>query len=125
MNNAYSAYKKQSISTLTPMEIVVKLYDEAERQINRAIAYIEQKNYESANNCLKKSQDIVNALRSVLDMKIPISTQLDALYDFFNRQLITANMKKDITILQELLPMLAELKDAFSQVAAMPKSQVG
>ena len=26
MNNAYSAYKKQSISTLTPMEIVVKLY---------------------------------------------------------------------------------------------------
>lgn len=125
MNNAYSAYKKQSISTLTPMEIVVKLYDEAERQINRAIAYIEQKNYESANNCLKKSQDIVNALRSVLDMKIPISTQLDALYDFFNRQLITANMKKDITILQELLPMLAELKDAFSQVATMPKSQVG
>lgn len=125
MNNAYSAYKKQSISTLTPMEIVVKLYDEAERQINRAIAYIEQKNYELANNCLKKSQDIVNALRSVLDMKIPISTQLDALYDFFNRQLITANMKKDITILQELLPMLAELKDAFSQVAAMPKSQVG
>lgn len=125
MNNAYSAYKKQSISTLTPMEIVVKLYDEAERQINRAIAYIEQKNYESANNSLKKSQDIVNALRSVLDMSIPISKQLDALYDFFNRQLITANVKKDITILQELLPMLAELKDAFSQVAAMPKSQVG
>lgn len=125
MNNAYSAYKKQSISTLTPMEIVVKLYDEAERQINRSIAYIEQKNYEEANRGLQKSQDIVNALRSVLDMSIPISKQLDALYDFFNRQLITANVKKDVTILQELLPMLAELKDAFAQVAAMPKSQIG
>lgn len=125
MNNAYSAYKKQSISTLTPMEIVVKLYDEAERQINRSIAYIEQKNYEAANHGLQKSQDIVNALRSVLDMSIPISKQLDALYDFFNRQLIAANVKKDITILQELLPMLADLKDAFSQIAAMPKSQVG
>ncbi|MCM1335238.1 MAG: flagellar export chaperone FliS [Bacteroides sp.] len=125
MNNAYSAYKKQSIATLTPMEIVVKLYDEAERQINRSIAYIEQKNYEEANKGLQKSQDIVNALRSVLDMSIPISKQLDALYDFFNRQLITANVKKDITILQELLPMLAELKDAFAQVAAMPKSQIG
>lgn len=125
MNNAYSAYKKQSISTLTPMEIVVKLYDEAERQINRAIAQIEQKNYEEANRGLQKAQDIVNALRSVLDMSIPISKQLDALYDFFNRQLITANVKKDVTILHELLPMLAELKDAFSQVAAMPKSQIG
>lgn len=122
MNNAYSVYKKQSITTLTPMEIVVKLYDEAERQINRAIDHIGKKNYEGANNCLKKSQDIINALRSVLDMKIPISKQLDALYDFFNRQLITANVKKDTGILQELLPMLAELKDAFSQVAAMPST---
>lgn len=125
MNNAYSAYKKQSISTLTPMEIVVKLYDEAEKQINIAIVSIEGKNYETANKCLQKSQDIVNALRSVLDMSIPISTQLDALYDFFNRQLIAANVKKDTQILKELLPMLAELRDAFSQVANMPKTQVG
>ncbi|MBQ8613102.1 MAG: flagellar export chaperone FliS [Ruminiclostridium sp.] len=125
MNNAYSAYKKQSISTLTPMEIVVKLYDEAEKQINIAIVSIEGKNYETANKCLQKSQDIVNALRSVLDMSIPISTQLDALYDFFNRQLIAANVKKDTGILRELLPMLAELKDAFAQISAMPRSQVG
>ena len=125
MNNAYSAYKKQSISTLTPMEIVVKLYDEAEKQINIAIVSIDNKNYETANKCLQKSQDIVNALRSVLDMSIPISTQLDALYDFFNRQLVTANVKKDTGILKELLPMLAELKDAFAQIAAMPRSQVG
>ena len=125
MNNAYSAYKKQSISTLTPMEIVVKLYDEAEKQINIAIVSMDGKNYETANKCLQKSQDIVNALRSVLDMSIPISTQLDALYDFFNRQLIAANVKKDTQILKELLPMLAELRDAFSQVANMPKTQVG
>lgn len=125
MNNAYSAYKKQSISTLTPMEIVVKLYDEAEKQINIAIVSIDGKNYETANKCLQKSQDIVNALRSVLDMSIPISTQLDALYDFFNRQLVAANVKKDTQILKELLPMLAELRDAFSQVANMPKTQVG
>ena len=57
-------------------------------------------------------------------MSIPISTQLDALYDFFNRQLVTANVKKDTGILKELLPMLAELKDAFAQIAAMPRSQV-
>ncbi len=124
MNNAYSAYKKQSISTLTPMEIVVKLYDEAEKQINIAIVSIEGKNYAVANKCLQKSQDIVNALRSVLDMSIPISKQLDALYDFFNRQLISANVKKDTQILKELLPMLAELKDAFAQISAMPRSQV-
>lgn len=124
MNNAYSAYKKQSILTLTPMEIVVRLYDEAEKQINKAIIFIDKKDYAGANTSLQKSQDIVNALRSVLDMKIPISTQLDALYDFFNRQLIEANVKKDVEILKQLLPQLAELRDAFAQVAAMPKDQV-
>ena len=121
MNNAYAAYKKQSISTLTPMEIVVKLYDEAEKQMNLAIIGIEGKNYEAANNSLKKTQDIVNALRSVLDMDIELSKNLDALYDFFNRQLVTANVKKDIAIIKELIPMFAELRDAFSQVAAMPR----
>ena len=122
MINAYSAYKKQSLTTLTPMEIVVKLYDEAERQMNRAIYYIGEKNYESSNNCLKKTQDIVNALRSVLDMDIPISKNLDSLYEFFNRQLIEANVKKDVEIIKELLPMFADLKDAFSQIANAPKA---
>ena len=122
MLNAYSAYEKQSLTTLTPMEIVVKLYDEAERQMNRAIFYIGEKNYESSNNCLKKTQDIVNALRSVLDMDIPISKNLDSLYEFFNRQLIEANVKKDVEIIKELLPMFADLKDAFSQIANAPKA---
>ena len=119
--NAYSQYKKQSLQTLTPMEIVVKLYDEAEKQMNIAINSIGEKNYEQANKSLQKTQDIVNALRSVLDMSIPMSKDLDALYDFFNRQLVTANMKKDTKMIKELIPLFADLRDAFAQVAAMPK----
>lgn len=124
MNNAYSAYKKQSLSTLTPMEIVVKLYDEADRQMNRSVAFIDNKNYEEANKALQKTQDIVNALRSVLDMSIEMSKNLDALYDYFNRQLLAANVKKDVTIINELIPMFKELRDAFSQVANMPRSEM-
>lgn len=124
INNAYSAYKKQSISTMTPMEIVVKLYSETERQLNRAIYFIEQNDFENANHALVKSQDIVNALRSVLDMDIPMSKNLDSLYDYFNREILEANMKKDTEIIKTILPMIGELKDAFTQVAAMPKEQM-
>lgn len=49
MNNAFSAYKKQSVTTLTPGDVVVKLYMEAERQLNRASYYIPLKNYEETN----------------------------------------------------------------------------
>ena len=109
---------------MTPMEIVVKLYSETERQLNRAIYFIEQNDFENANHALVKSQDIVNALRSVLDMDIPMSKNLDSLYDYFNREILEANMKKDTEIIKTILPMIGELKDAFTQVAAMPKEQM-
>lgn len=124
MNNVYSAYKKQSVTTMTPMEIVIKLYSETERQLNRAIYFIDEKDYENTNKSLSKAQDLIDALRSVLDISLPIGKDLDSLYDFFVRQIITANMKKDKAIIESLLPMIGELKDAFVQVNAMPKSEI-
>ena len=106
MINAYSAYKKQSLTTLTPMEIVVKLYDEAERQMNRAIFYIGEKNYESSNNCLKKTQDIVNALRSVLDMDIPISKNLDSSMNSLTDSLLKLTLKRTLRLSRSFYPCL-------------------
>ncbi len=124
MNNAFSAYKKQSVTTLTPGDIVVRLYMEAERQLNRASYYIPLKNYEEANKALIKAQDVVNALRSSLDMKIPISKNLDSLYEYFNREIVEANVKKDKAKVDALIPMLAELREAFAEINSMPKEQI-
>lgn len=122
--NPYAAYKKQSVTTMTPMEIVVKLYSETERELNRAIMFIDGKNFESANKSLAKSGDLVNALRSVLDVNLPIGQNLDSLYSYFEKQIVTANMKKDVEIIKPLLPMIAELKDAFTQVSLMSKEDI-
>ncbi len=122
--NPYAAYKKQAVTTMTPMEIVVKLYSETERELNRAIVFIQDKNFESANKALTKSGDLVNALRSVLDVKLPIGQNLDSLYSYFEKQIVTANMKKDVEIIKPLLPMIAELKDAFTQVSLMSKTDI-
>lgn len=124
MNNAFSAYKKQSVTTLTPGEIVVRLYMEAERQLNRASYYIPLKNYEETNKALIKAQDVVNALRSSLDMKIPISKNLDSLYEYFNREIVEANVKKDKAKVDALIPMLAELREAFAEINSMPREQM-
>jgi flagellar protein FliS len=122
--NAYSSYKKQSVTTLTPMEIVVKLYDECERQMNRAVHFIDNKDYENANAGLLKAIEIVGALRSVLDLDIQMGKDLDSLYEYFTRELLSANMKKDTEKVKLLLPMVGELRDAFTQVSKMPKEQI-
>jgi flagellar protein FliS len=122
--NVYSSYKKQSVTTLTPMEIVVKLYDECERQLNRALFFMEKKDYENTNAALMKSIEIVSALRSVLDLDIAIGKHLDSLYEFFTHELVEANLKKNAEKVQTLLPMIGELKDAFLQISRMPKEQI-
>ncbi|MCL2037047.1 MAG: flagellar export chaperone FliS [Oscillospiraceae bacterium] len=123
--NPYTTYKKQSVSTMTSVEIVIKGYSECERQLNRAIHFIEGKDYVEAHNALDKAGELVCAFRSVLDMSVgELSQNLDSLYDFFFRQIIQADIKKDVEIIREILPQIAELKDAFMQISLLPKGDL-
>lgn len=119
--NAYQQYKQQTISTMTPMDMVVKLFSEAEREISRAIFYINNKNFGSANESIVKAQTIIQTLQGSLDMQYEVSDGLNALYSFFVQQLIQANLKKDVAILGEVLPMLVELRETFSQINKAPR----
>ncbi|MCL2754647.1 MAG: flagellar export chaperone FliS [Oscillospiraceae bacterium] len=124
---AHSTYKKQSVNTMTPIEIIVKVYDECERQLHRAVQFIADKNNAKAHDALDRAGGLINGLRDVLDMEAggEISTNLDALYGFFFKQIITADTKKDAEIIKQLIPQICELKDAFTQISKMPKENVG
>ena len=52
MSNPYSAYKKQSVSTMTPVEVVIKLYSETERQLAIGVSAIESKDIKKAHEAL-------------------------------------------------------------------------
>ncbi|MCL2071820.1 MAG: flagellar export chaperone FliS [Oscillospiraceae bacterium] len=123
--NPYATYKKQSLTTMTPIEVVVKLYDESEKQLHRAIHFIESKDYSGSHDALDRAAELINALRSVLNMDVgEMSQNLDSLYEFFYRQIIQADMKKDVKIIEELLPQISELKDAFVQISKLPREGV-
>jgi flagellar protein FliS len=123
--NPYSVYKKQSVSTMTPIEIVIKGYDECERQLNRAVHFIQSKSFAEAHNSLDKAAELISAFRTCLDMSAgEVSSGLDSLYEYFFRRIIEADMKKDISIIEEVLPQISELKDAFVQISLMPKTGI-
>ena len=74
MPNPYSAYKKQSVQTMTPVELIIKMYSETERQLAIAVCAIEEvKDIKKSNDALIKAQEILGALRGALDMSVPIS----------------------------------------------------
>lgn len=96
ITNPYEQYKTTQISTATPGQLVVMLYDGAIKFCKMAKLGIEQKNIETANNNLIKVQNIIQELKISLDMKAggELSETLDALYEYMLRRLIEANMKK-------------------------------
>lgn len=125
MVNPYSAYKKQSVQTMTPVEVVIKMYSEIERQLAIAVCAIEEvKDIKKANDSLIKAQELLGALRGALDMSVPISKNLEELYKFFQQEAMKANIKKDATEIKKIIPMVADLRDAFTQISQMTKEEI-
>jgi len=123
--NPYATYKKQSVVTMTPIEMVIKLYDECEMQLNRAIHFINDKNFYEAHTSLDASAEIVNALRSILEMDAgEIAANLDSLYEYFFKQIVMADTKKDIKIIEDILPQISELREAFVEISKLPREDL-
>lgn len=121
MNNPYDNYKQQSVMTMTRGEMLVKLYDEVIRQLNSACRSIQEKDIAATNQSLQKCQMILNYLDNTLDKKYEVSASLSSLYDFFIRQIVSANMRKEASLLVEILPMITELRDTFVQAEKLSR----
>ena len=124
MVNPYAQYKRQSVETMTPVEVVIRLYSEIEKQCAIGIDFVEKKNYAKSNDAFIKAEDCIDALRETLDMSIPISKNLDDLYIFFYKTIVKANINKDLTDLKKVVPMIAELRDTWTQISQMTREEI-
>jgi len=113
----YDQYRKTTVETMSPAKLLLMLYDGALKNLRTAQKAIAAKDLSRAHNELIKAQDIVTELMATLNMDIPISQQLYALYDYIQRRLIEANLNKDPSIIDEAYQFINELRDAFAQAA--------
>ncbi|QSZ27008.1 flagellar export chaperone FliS [Aceticella autotrophica] len=124
MINPYQQYKENSILTASPEELVLMLYNGILRFTEEAKIAIENKDFERANNSIIRAQDIVSELSATLDMEYDISKNLYSMYDYIMRRLIEANLKKDISILDEVKELVKDLKEAWSEALNRIRSKV-
>ena len=121
--NPYQQYQRQSVMTMTQGEMLTKLYDEVIKQMSGAKICLTEKDLSGVNNALQKAQRILFYLKSTLDFKYEISGNLDALYDFFIKRIVQANLKKDAAMLDEIIPMIEDLRDTFVQADRNARSK--
>jgi len=109
----YQRYKEQSLTTMTPAELLNLLLDELVKRVIRSEMALEQSDIPTFEASTDRCMDIVRYLDDTLDRRIPISNELHRLYDFFmfdlNRVKIGRNQKE----LARLRPMFTDLRDTF------------
>ena len=93
--NPYQKYMQQNVTTMTPGQLVVALYDKAITELNKAVYFIEEE------PSIPKAH---NSITRVADMVV-LAT------------LIRANVKKDAKLLKELIPFFQEIRDAFAEAS--------
>ncbi len=113
--NPYQKYQQQSVMTMTQGEMLIKLYDEVIKQLNAIKVLNDKKDYQGSNKASQKAQKIIAYLNSTLNFDYEISKNLSALYDYFNSCLVKTNLSKDSSLIDDILPMISDLRDSFAQ----------
>jgi flagellar protein FliS len=113
--DAYNTYRQNSILTAKPEELVMMLYNGLVKFIMLAQKAIEEKDIQKAHDSIIRAEDIITEFIASLDMRYEISHNLALLYDYMYDRLITANVKKDVSILDEVLHFAKDLRDTWAQ----------
>lgn len=124
-SNPYQQYQQNTVNTSTPQELTLMLYNGLVRFLKLAHQGIEEKNIEKANNNIIKSQNIITEFMSTLNMQYEISDGLYLLYDYMNRRLLEANIKKDKSIVEEVIANAEDLRETWAQAMKLAKQQTG
>ena len=110
------------------------LYEEAVKHLTRALEMMDSKKQkkdpgkiEQIGKSVMKTEEIITELMVSLDFERggEISKNLFALYSWFNRELLEANIAQDTDRITAVKNMLADLKDTWSQIIIQQPSEPG
>ena len=119
----YNAYKQNSVNTASKEKLLIMLVDGAVKYTKIARMAILEKNIEKAHKELTRVQDIFLELMITMDKDSNKFMQdLYNVYDFIKSQLAMANIKKDVKIVDNVLPLIEEIRDMWHEVDKKIKS---
>lgn len=116
--NLQNRYKQDHVTTATPVDLVVMLYDGCIKELKLAKIHKESHALDKTDACIQKAEEIILELVRSLDMSVPMSQDLLSLYEFMVNELVQANLRKDMERLDPVIEMMTSLADAWKQLKA-------
>jgi flagellar protein FliS len=98
--------------------VVVECYSDIIDLLKKATKAIDDSDIEKAYLSLTDARELIYCLLSSLELEDnPIAQNLFKLYWFMYCKVVEANMRKDKKSIQDILPVLRELKEGFEAVS--------
>jgi flagellar protein FliS len=133
--NAISSYRETRIKTASQGQLIIMLYDEAVKSLDRALELLvlntggkkDPGNIEKISKSILKTQEIITELTVSLDFDQggDIAKSLFSLYTWFNKELLEANISQDTRRITAVRNQLNELRSAWAEIAAKTPENAG
>ena len=120
--NPYNIYKQNSVNMASSQQLLLMLLDGAVKYTKIAKMAILNKDIQRAHKELVRVQDIFLEIMITMDKNTKYMEDLYNIYEFIKNELAKANMKKDVKIIDEILPIIEEIRDMWYEVDKKIKS---
>ncbi|MBW5468693.1 flagellar export chaperone FliS [Brevibacillus formosus] len=123
LQNAAQTYQSNQVTTATPADLTLMLYNGAIKFIKQAKNAIEEQNVAKAHEASLKVQNILYELMSTLNNDYGISKEFFRLYEYMLQRMIEANIRKDLAILNEVEDLFVQFRDTWKEAMLLAKKQ--
>ena len=116
--NQYKQVGVKAAENADPHTLIQMLIDGAIERLNTAKMHLIQNNVAKKGESISRAISIIDGLRSSLDMQQggEIAQNLEALYDYMQRQLLTANLSNKAENIDEVLSLLNEIRAGWTAI---------
>lgn len=120
--NPYNAYKQNTVKMASKEQLLLMLVDGAVKYTKIARISIENRDIPRAHKELIRVQDIFTELMVTLDRTGgQVYEDLYRVYEYIKSRLVEANIKKDIKVIDEILPLIENVRDTWYEVSKKAK----
>ncbi len=113
------SYYETSVTTSSPEQLVVMLYQGAIRYLKQSVIEILKVDLVAKRQSVDRAVAIVQHLQSTLDMERggEISVELDRLYSYVLSRILDGSIKLETAPLEEAVKLLTTLLESWEEVA--------
>ena len=121
-NNALNIYKNNSVNYASKEQLLLMLVDGAVKFAKMAKEALIEEDIKKSHENLMKVQDIFAELMVSLDQNSgDWAKDIYKIYDFIKSRLFEINLKKDINMMEELMPVIESVRNTWHEAYEISK----